>query len=190
MDGLSPKSVDDLDDLARSRFHDHPAVIDHGVVIFAVARNRPQFHGRWQRLANHDPLAHRDRRRALAWIDVITAFGISRPRPTAAPTMPPTASPTGPATELPAAAPVRAPPTVVDWANAALEASSDATCGGNFALLERRRFTAPCKVEVRRCAGWIGCCETLRLWNMPLKGIALLRYALLRTAMLCGRGLP
>ena len=44
IDVLLDPLVDDLDDLARARLNDHPAVIDHGVAIFGVARNRPQFH--------------------------------------------------------------------------------------------------------------------------------------------------
>src|SRR5260370_41403550 len=59
-------------------------------------------------------------------MEVITAFGISRPAPIAAPTVPPTISPIGPPTSPPALAPFTAPAAVVDWANAALEASSDA----------------------------------------------------------------
>src|SRR5215475_7640815 len=56
----------------------------------------------------------------------ITAFGISRPAPTAAPTVPPTIAPTGPPISPPARAPFAAPSAVVDWAKAALDASSEA----------------------------------------------------------------
>src|SRR5882672_7316831 len=34
--------VDNLDDLARARLHDHPAIIDDRVAIFGVARHRTQ----------------------------------------------------------------------------------------------------------------------------------------------------
>ena len=33
------RSVDDLDDPARARLDDHPAIIDDGVEIFGIARN-------------------------------------------------------------------------------------------------------------------------------------------------------
>src|SRR5260370_10814095 len=57
--------VDDLDDLARPRLDDYPAVIDNRVAIFGVAGNGPQFDARRQPLSHHSPLPHHKRRSAL-----------------------------------------------------------------------------------------------------------------------------
>src|SRR6266576_5360738 len=57
--------VDDLDDLARPRLNDYPAVIDNRVAIFGMAGNGPQFDARRQRLAHHDPLPYHNGRSPL-----------------------------------------------------------------------------------------------------------------------------
>lgn len=45
--------VDDLDDLARARLNDHPAVIDHRVAKFGCNGDRPQFDTRRHKDRNH-----------------------------------------------------------------------------------------------------------------------------------------
>src|SRR5258705_2252114 len=65
VDEPTVRLVDDLDDLARPRLDDYPAVIDNRVAIFGVAGNGPQFDARRQRLAHHDPLAYHNGRSAL-----------------------------------------------------------------------------------------------------------------------------
>src|SRR5260370_8332011 len=47
--------VDDLDDLARPRLDDYPAVIDNRVAIFGMAGNGPQFDARRQPLPPPHP---------------------------------------------------------------------------------------------------------------------------------------
>ena len=49
---LSMPLVDDLDDLARARLHDHAAIVDDRITVFGVARHRPQFDGCRQRLTD------------------------------------------------------------------------------------------------------------------------------------------
>jgi len=52
--------VDDLDDPARARLDNHAAFVDHSIVIFSVARHRPQHDRVRQRLADHHLLANHD----------------------------------------------------------------------------------------------------------------------------------
>src|SRR6267142_64316 len=65
VDEPTVRLVDDLDDLARPRLDDYPAVIDNRVAISGVAGNGPQFDARRQRLAHHDSLPHHNGRSAL-----------------------------------------------------------------------------------------------------------------------------
>ena len=52
--------VDDLDDPARARLDNHAAFVDYSIVIFSVARHRPQHDRVRQRLADHHLLANHD----------------------------------------------------------------------------------------------------------------------------------
>src|SRR5205823_10415694 len=53
--------VEDPDDPARAWLHDHTAIVDDRIAIFAMPRHRPQFDGRRQRLTNNDLLTDHDR---------------------------------------------------------------------------------------------------------------------------------
>ena len=123
---LSSRSVDDLDDLARPRLDDHPAVIHDRVAIFGVARNRAQFDAG----GSGSPTTIRSRTvtdgARSPWIEVITALGISRPQADRGTHRTADGLTYRTGDGATGRAPLRAPVAVVDWAKAALEASSDA----------------------------------------------------------------